>query len=165
MWQQADKVAAIQLSTRSNAMALSSIWWVLAGAAVIIELLTGTVYLLMFACGLAAAAIAAHLGVSSPWQFVIAGVVGAAAMGAWHQYKAARPKPETASRNSDVNLDIGQVVQVTQWATDGTAMVTYRGAQWQVRLAGPATAEPPAQQPGAHKIVEVIGSQLLVAKV
>ncbi|MEG0922354.1 MAG: NfeD family protein, partial [Comamonas sp.] len=43
-------------------MALSSIWWLLTGIAVIAELLTGTLYLLMVALGLAAAAIAAHLG-------------------------------------------------------------------------------------------------------
>ena len=41
-------------------MADSTLWWLLAGAAVAVELLTGTFYLLMFAIGLAAAAIAAH---------------------------------------------------------------------------------------------------------
>ena len=38
-------------------MADSSIWWLLTGVAVAAELMTGTFYLLMFALGLAAAAI------------------------------------------------------------------------------------------------------------
>ena len=40
----------------------ASLWWVAAGIAVAVELATGTFYLLMIALGLAAAAIAAHLG-------------------------------------------------------------------------------------------------------
>ena len=46
-------------------MAESTIWWLCAGAAVAVELLTGTFYLLMLATGLAAAAVAAHLGAGS----------------------------------------------------------------------------------------------------
>ena len=41
----------------------STLWWLMAGAAVVAELLTGTFYLLMLAIGLAAGALAAHLGV------------------------------------------------------------------------------------------------------
>ena len=40
----------------------TTIWWVLAGAIVAIELITGTVYLLLISLGLAAGAMAAHLG-------------------------------------------------------------------------------------------------------
>ena len=43
----------------------STFWWVAAGIAVAAELATGTFYLLMMALGLAAAAIGAHLGLSS----------------------------------------------------------------------------------------------------
>ena len=45
-----------------GAMADSTVWWLLAGAAVAVELMTGTFYLLMLAIGLAAAALAAHAG-------------------------------------------------------------------------------------------------------
>ena len=54
----------------------STIWWLLAGGVVAAELLTGTFYLLMLAVGLAAAAIAAHLGLSTALQIVTAAVVG-----------------------------------------------------------------------------------------
>ena len=40
----------------------STLWWLAAGAAVIVELLTGTFYLLMLTLGLAAGALAAHAG-------------------------------------------------------------------------------------------------------
>ena len=45
-------------------ISMATFWWVLAGAAVAVELATGTFYLLMIALGLAAGAIAAHLGLS-----------------------------------------------------------------------------------------------------
>ncbi|MDO9198743.1 NfeD family protein, partial [Rhodoferax sp.] len=46
-------------------MAESTIWWVLAGAVVAIELATGTFYLLMLSVGLVAAAISAHAGATT----------------------------------------------------------------------------------------------------
>ena len=45
-------------------MSESTLWWLLAGAAVGLELVTGTFYLLMIALGLGAAAMAAHLGLA-----------------------------------------------------------------------------------------------------
>ena len=57
-------------------MAESTLWWLLAGGIVAAELLTGTFYLLMLALGVAAAAIAAHLGMSTTLQIVTAAVVG-----------------------------------------------------------------------------------------
>ena len=43
-------------------MQASTIWWVLTGVVIATELATGTIYLLMISVGLAAGAIAAHLG-------------------------------------------------------------------------------------------------------
>ena len=40
----------------------STLWWLMAGVAVAIELLTGTFYLLMLAIGSAAGAVVAHTG-------------------------------------------------------------------------------------------------------
>ena len=40
----------------------STLWWLATGVVVIVELLSGTFYLLMLAIGLAAGAVAAHLG-------------------------------------------------------------------------------------------------------
>ena len=56
-------------------MAESTIWWLLAGTAVGIELVTGTLYLLMLSIGLGAAALAAHLGLNLATGERIAGTV------------------------------------------------------------------------------------------
>ena len=64
-------------------MANSTIWWLIAGGAVVLELLSGTVYLLLLGVGFAAAAIAAHAGGSLSVQLVVAAVVGVGAVAAW----------------------------------------------------------------------------------
>src|SRR3954451_22546111 len=64
-------------------MAESTVWWLLAGAGVAVELVTGTFYLLMVASGLAAGALAAHVGAQMPIQLVTAAVVGGGAVAAW----------------------------------------------------------------------------------
>jgi membrane protein implicated in regulation of membrane protease activity len=135
-------------------------WWLLAGALVAAELATGTFYLLMLALGCVAGAIAAHLGLGTVAQVVAAAVLGGGATVGWHLKRAREPKSAPAASNRDVNLDIGQAVQVPAWSADGTARVQYRGASWAVRLAdnGPA-------KPGAHTIVALHGSELLVAPV
>jgi membrane protein implicated in regulation of membrane protease activity len=96
-------------------MAESTIWWLLTGAAVAVELLTGTFYLLMLAIGLAAAALAAHLGAPTPLQFVVAALVGGGAVVGWHLQRQRGPKELPAAANRDVNLDIGETVQVSHW--------------------------------------------------
>jgi len=141
-------------------MSESTIWWLLAGAAVAVELVTGTFYLLMIAVGLAAAAISAHLGASTAMQLVTAAVVGTASVGLTHLVRARRPEALPAGTNPDVNMDVGETVQVDDWQADGTALVRYRGAQWAVVQAAGGT--PSA---GAHRIREVIGSKLVVEKI
>lgn len=140
-------------------MAESTIWWVLAGAVVAIELLTGTFYLLMLSMGLVAAAITAHLGATATVQLVVAAVVGGGSVVAWRRYKQKSPSTLPASANRDVNLDVGESVHVDVWSPDGTSSVKYRGANWQVSLVPGATPSP-----GLHNIVEVIGSRLIVEK-
>ena len=140
-------------------MADSSIWWVLTGLAVAIELTTGTFYLLMFAVGLAAAAIAAHLGMGLTAQLVIAAVIGGGAVIAWHFFRGKKMIGKKAEFNSDVNMDIGQTVQVDTWQADGTANIKYRGASWTVQL-----QEGSASGAGSYGIEQVIGSRLIVKK-
>jgi membrane protein implicated in regulation of membrane protease activity len=142
-------------------MAQSTLWWLLAGAAVGVELMTGTFYLLMFAVGLAAAALAAHFGLAVTVQIVIAAFVGAGSVVAWHRYKQAQPAAAPANANRDVNLDIGATVQVETWQADGTATVKYRGANWTIAMADSTLA----LLAGPHRVVEVVGSRLIVARI
>jgi membrane protein implicated in regulation of membrane protease activity len=134
-------------------------WWVVAGVLVAAELATGTFYLLMLALGAAAAAVAAHLGVAFNGQLLAAALIGGGAVAAWHVRRSHRPAPAPASENRDVNLDIGATVQVDEWAADGTARVSYRGASWSARYVGSGT---PA--PGAFVIHAVEGTRLLLRR-
>jgi membrane protein implicated in regulation of membrane protease activity len=136
-------------------MSASTLWWVLAGLLVVAELLTGTFYLLMLALGSAAGAIAAHLGLTGTLQMVAAALVGGGATAIWHFRRARAPRSAPAASNSDVNIDIGQTVQVEAWNEKGLARVPYRGASWEVQHVGPGQ---PAS--GEHVIVAVRGNRL-----
>lgn len=131
-------------------------WWIVAGGLVALELASGTFYLLMLALGAAAAAVSAHLGLGFAAQLLTAALVGGCAVVVWHRVRSQRHQQLPASVNPDVNLDIGQAVQVDQWHDDA-AQVSYRGAQWQARFVGQAPAAP-----GRHLIRGIEGSCLLL---
>jgi membrane protein implicated in regulation of membrane protease activity len=141
-------------------MSESTLWWVLAGAAVAIELATGTFYLLMMALGLAAGAVAAHLGASTTVQLLAAALVGCGAVVAWHTVRGRGPRELPTASNPDINMDVGETVQVDAWQPDGSSQVRYRGAQWTVVQAPGGTGTV-----GAHRISEVVGSKLVVEKI
>ncbi len=141
-------------------MSDSTLWWMLAGAAVALELFTGTFYLLMLAVGMAAAALTAHLGAGLTTQLVVAAAVGSAAVVGWYLIKRRRPSDPSVRAMRSVNLDVGEVIQVDEWLPDGTASVKYRGAQWTV-IQRPGNP----QAPGAYRVAELVGSRLLVEKV
>lgn len=134
-----------------------TLWWVIAGALVAVELATGTFYLLMLAVGAAAAAVAAHLQLPMTGQLVAAAVVGGGAVVAWHLRRARQPTGEPAGANRDVNLDIGQRVHVDAWNDEGVARVMHRGAQWDARFAGAGRP-----LPGLHVIRAIEGTQLVL---
>ena len=142
-------------------MSNPTVWWLLAGVTVAIELSTGTFYLLMISLGLAAAAVAAHLGLPLPGQLVTAAVVGGGAVVLWHRQGGKKPKALQANANPDVHIDIGELVTVTEWHADGTASVNYRGAHWTAVLAHKLKAD---AYPGAgqYRIKEMLGNRLLI---
>lgn len=140
-------------------MAESTIWWLLAGTAIGVELVTGTFYLLMLAVGLSAAAVAAHVGAPLTLQIVVAAVVGAGTVLVWRRYKQANRAGAHYKANRDVNMDIGETVNVEAWGQDGTSTVRYRGANWAV-----SSVQGDVLATGPHRIVEVIGSRLVVRK-
>jgi membrane protein implicated in regulation of membrane protease activity len=137
-----------------------TIWWLLAGATVALELMTGTFYLLMLAVGMIAGAIASHLGFPVTVQIVVAAVIGGGAVVAWHWQRGKQPRPALANANRDVQMDIGETVHVEQWNADATASVRYRGAQWTVVFAGNETP----LEPGIFKVQELNGNRLVVRK-
>lgn len=136
-----------------------TLWWIATGLVITLELLSGTFYLLMLSIGLACAALAAHAGASVSMQLTVAALVGGGAVVACYLVRKRTTETSNTGTNRDVNLDIGETLQVDSWKADGTTSVKYRGAQWSaVRAAGtlPST--------GMHHIVEVRGSQLVLEK-
>jgi membrane protein implicated in regulation of membrane protease activity len=139
-------------------MADWSYWLAAAGLTVILELFSGTFYLLMIAIGLAAGSAAALLGLGEAVQLLVAALVGAGATVALRRSRYGKQQERVdATRDPNVNLDIGQTVHVPEWQ-DNAARVMYRGALWDVELAPGVTATP-----GQFTIREVRGSRLIVA--
>ncbi|MDR2127454.1 MAG: NfeD family protein [Burkholderiaceae bacterium] len=132
-------------------------WWIIAGVAVVVELFTGTFYLLMVALGLVAGGVAAWLGLPLTGQLIASALVGGGAVLAMYLKRRQQPGDPPASANRSINLDIDAVVQIDQWQPDGTSQIRYRGAQWTavLRPGMPARA-------GAHRVAELAGSQLIV---
>jgi membrane protein implicated in regulation of membrane protease activity len=138
-------------------LSAATFWWVAAGVVVAAELATGTFYLLMIALGLAAAAIAAHVGLASSGQIITGALVAGVATVLWHWKRARAPRSAPAAQNRDVNLDIGEHVQVEAWNADRTARVQYRGSTWTARLQPGASPSS-----GEHRVTAVEGNWIVL---
>jgi len=137
------------------------IWLIAAGVVVILEIFTGTFYLLMIAIGLVAGAGAAWAGGDLSIQLIVGGIVGAIAVVALRLSKFGTPQKRDASKNPNAFLDIGKTITVNEWQENGggqrVARVMYRGAMWDVELESSAESKP-----GAFTIHEIRGSRLIV---
>jgi len=136
------------------------IWGILAGALIILELFSGTFYLLMISLGFVAGAITAALSFSTPVQLIVAAIVGSVATIALHQSRYGWKANAVATRDPNVNMDIGQSIQIPEWQDAGngkyTARAMYRGAMWDVELQYSHGIA------GTYVIDEVQGSRLIV---
>ncbi len=137
----------------------STWWWIAAGALVVGELATGTFYVLMLAIGCVFGALAGYATPSFFAQVVVAVLVGGAAVLTWDRKRKRGPARVSAAANRDINLDIGEPVQVDGWNADGTARVPYRGSAWNVRYIGDG-----APVPGPHVIAEVRHNELALRR-
>jgi len=118
------------------------IWLVAGFALVILELLTGTFYLLVIGAGAFAGALAAWLGGPFLAQAVAScavALVGTFAVRRWHV-------AHQESGVVDNLLDRGQPVVLESWTDEATglARVRYRGASWDARVAAPDRPAPGA---------------------
>jgi membrane protein implicated in regulation of membrane protease activity len=135
-----------------------TVWWLLVGSTVVLELLTGTFYLLMLAIGLVAGALGAHFGLDTSSQLTLAALFGGGSVVIGRGYKR-RPSALISDASTELKLDVGEHVQVDFWRTDGTTEVKYRGAAWSA-----STAPGTAVTTGTHRIVEVAGNRLIIEK-
>ena len=131
-------------------------WLVAAGVLVVLELFSGSFYLLMIAIGLGVGGIVALLGAGLALQAIAGAAVGASTVWLLHRSRFGRPARPDATRDRNVNLDIGQHVIVPAW-NGSRARVMYRGALWDVEL-----GQGVAPHAGEFRIVEVHGSRLVV---
>jgi membrane protein implicated in regulation of membrane protease activity len=136
-------------------MAIQYWWWLTAIALGTAEMFTGSFYLLVLAAGAAGAGLAALLGAGAAGQFATAAIISAVGAGLVRRLRPRGDKDLPSQRNPNVNLDIGQPVQVEQWDDNRRSRVAYRGAMWDVEL---LPGEPAV--PGRFLIREIDGSRL-----
>jgi membrane protein implicated in regulation of membrane protease activity len=138
-------------------------WLGLAGILVVLEMFTGTFYLLMIAIGFVAGGIAALTAGSVALQLFAAAVVGIFATYGLRRSNWGKTAKRDAHRDPNVNLDIGQTLVVAEWSgNEGSARtfrVMYRGAMWDVELHAGSSA-----RPGTYVIREVRSNRLVVSE-
>lgn len=112
------------------------LWAVIGIVLIIVEMLTGTFYLLVLGVAALAAAAAAYLGQSLWVQAVITAAVAVVGVILIKRFRG------TGRLAVDRGLDIGQTVVLDSWISeaDGLARVTYRNAQWEARVTGERTS-------------------------
>jgi membrane protein implicated in regulation of membrane protease activity len=116
------------------------VWAVIGLVLVIVELLTGTFYLLMLGVAAFGAALAAWLGLQfGPQAIVAAALAGVGCYGV-HVYR------EKNRRQQMPPIDSGMPASFESWVDTGArlARVRYRGASWDARVEGGEGLEPGA---------------------
>lgn len=137
------------------------IWTILGFVLIIVEMVTGTFYLLVLGVGAFAGALAAWLGAPFLVQVATGGlvsVVGTWLVFRWHAKQQKTNDPGNA-------LDVGQTVTLVRWVNqaDGTMRVKYRGAEWEARVKPGDLASSSLQEGAFLYILAQDGSMLVVA--
>ena len=101
-------------------------WFSIAVVLLMVEMVSGTFYMLMLSLAFGAGGIAAYAGLNNQYQLGLAALVGIAGIVILRRIKS---KPQDIQ-----DLDIGQSVTVVTWHDDGTARVRYRGTEWDAEL-------------------------------
>jgi len=134
-----------------------SLAWLIAGfILIIVELVTGTFYLLVLGIAALVGAGVGYAGGAFVWQAVAAAVVTVAGLIWAHRYR------KTISPKRMQGLDFGQPAAFDSWVNKsaGQARVKYRDALWDAQVAGDASGEPGE----ILYIASVDGSTLKVSK-
>lgn len=109
--------------------------WLIAGLVlVIIEVMTGTFYLLVLGIAAFAGALAAYFGAGLLAQVACTGILAAIGLFAVHRRHQSRP----GNAGHDRSLDLGQAVTLESWQDQSSkrVRVKYRGASWDAELVG-----------------------------
>ena len=133
-----------------------TLWAVIGLALVIVELMTGTFYLLVLGIAAFGAALAAWLGYDFAMQSVVAVLLSAIGCYGVHLYRAKNREQQMAP------IDAGMPASFESWLDAGArlARVRYRGASWEARVEGGEAIEPGA----TLYVLAADGNTLRVAK-
>jgi len=117
-------------------MALWTYWLIAAVAVFMLELFSGTVYLLVLSAALAGAGLTAWLfNTSAVASMLVAAFLSA--VGTLYVYRLRGKSPKNKALQQHNDLDIGSVVQIEQPLSGGAWRVFYRGTTWEARAARP----------------------------
>ena len=117
-------------------MALWTYWLIAAVAVFMLELFSGTVYLLVLSAALAGAGLTAWLfNASAVASMLVAAFLSA--VGTLYVYRLRGKSPKNKTLHAHNDLDIGSVVQIEQPLSGGAWRVFYRGTTWEARTARP----------------------------
>ena len=132
------------------------VWAVIGLVLVIVEVVTGTFYLLMLGVAAFGAALAAWLGLGFSAQSIVAAVVSAVGCYGVHLYRAKNSAQQMAP------IDAGMPASFESWLDAGSrlARVRYRGASWDARGEGGEAVAPGA----TLDVLAADGNTLRVAK-
>ena len=113
------------------------LWAILGLALVIVELVSGTFYLLVLGIAAFGAALAAWLGQPFGVQAVVAAVISGLGCYGVHVYRSKNATEQMP------NVDAGQPASFENWVDQGArlARVRYRGASWEALVEGDAAIE------------------------
>ena len=113
------------------------LWAILGLTLVIVELLTGTFYLLVLGIAAFGAALAAWLGQGFPLQAIVAAVIAALGCYGVHVYRT-----KNTTRQMP-HVDAGQPASFEGWVDQGArlARVRYRGTSWDALVDGDAAVD------------------------
>ncbi len=140
------------------------LWFAIAGTLVAIEIFTGTFYLLMLAVGCAVGGVCALLGLTIPFQLILASIVGFLATLLLKKTRFNPQNKYAPEHDPNINLDIGKTLTVNEWKSvpngPNQARVSYRGTMWDVEL---GNGEQP--QSGLFVIREIRSNRLIVGNI
>ena len=113
------------------------LWAILGLALVIVELVSGTFYLLVLGIAAFGAALAAWLGQGFPVQTIVVAVISGFGCYGVHVYRAKNATQQMPS------VDAGQPASFENWIDQGArlARVRYRGASWDALVEGDASVD------------------------
>ncbi len=114
--------------------------WLIAGLAlIIIEVTSGTFYLLVLGIAAFAGALATYLGAGALAQVACVGILAAIGLVAVNRWRQSLP----TTTPQDHSLDVGQVVTLESWLDQNSkrVRVKYRGSTWDAELIGDANVQ------------------------